>query len=488
MSMLEFVVIAPDHIPSFDPDESDMLRNAVVMEQLVGTLVKERHGNTGRSEPYLAESWNVSSDKLTWDFFLRTGMTAEDGSPIDAISFAKSLHRRLKALGAHHDVPAFNMLNGWRMFYEKKADYISGIEVVGKLHLRLKFNSPAHGVLEYLAMPTFGYFSESNFLNGKWAAKNRIISSGSYRIIEPFKAGVLTLVQRDAALKKDPAAPGKVRFHFIDWKSALSLDRQSTIISSREIPRNNLALNGFTEIPGAPIFLTALVVSSASSNPLFDLETRRAFVDRVRELAASESVFQGLLKKRDFYPTAPAPTELYANQKHSPYQHHDKAGAKIRIGYDSINMSPEREQALSLAAQASRDFGLDPELIPFDKTNPDWLKKVNSNQSYDIRLASVDIGGGPENWVIKMMFCSTLGVSFPDPSKRICELTNLIEKDPAAISSEDYNAKFNTALIEDASVIPLYHTGFTWFMGNRIDLSEIESTLVVPRIENIKLK
>src|ERR1700744_6102152 len=80
---LAYYFVGSKVMPSFDPEDGDALRNTVHLDHLVGTLLKEKYGNSGRTEHYLAERWEVSSDGLLWTFFLHSGLTCEDGSLID---------------------------------------------------------------------------------------------------------------------------------------------------------------------------------------------------------------------------------------------------------------------------------------------------------------------------------------------------------------------------------------------------------------------
>jgi ABC-type oligopeptide transport system substrate-binding subunit len=92
---------------SFLPEEGDVVPNAVKLEQIIGTLVKETQGNSGTSEPYLASSWSISHDKKTYSFEFREGLLCEDGSEINGASFKRSLIRLLKTRAATFEVLCF---------------------------------------------------------------------------------------------------------------------------------------------------------------------------------------------------------------------------------------------------------------------------------------------------------------------------------------------------------------------------------------------
>ena len=80
------------------------------------------------------------------------------------------------------------------------------------------------------------------------------------------------------------------------------------------------------------------------------------------------------------------------------------------------------------------------------------------------------------------MFCSKLGISFPDPSGKICEL---VENYNYGDDIAEYIRKFNQILFDDAVVIPIKHFGMKWFISERIDLASFPPTNVSPLFEKI---
>lgn len=69
----------PDQL---DPNKTSAYFSFEVLENVYDTLV-EPDANL-QMRPALAESWNVSTDQLTWTFHLRPGVTFHDGSPLTA--------------------------------------------------------------------------------------------------------------------------------------------------------------------------------------------------------------------------------------------------------------------------------------------------------------------------------------------------------------------------------------------------------------------
>src|SRR6476661_5571860 len=69
----------PDQL---DPNKTSAYFSFEVLENVYDTLVEPDASLQMR--PALAESWNVSSDQLTWTFRLRPGVAFHDGTPLTA--------------------------------------------------------------------------------------------------------------------------------------------------------------------------------------------------------------------------------------------------------------------------------------------------------------------------------------------------------------------------------------------------------------------
>lgn len=472
---LKFYVDAPDFVPSLNPADSDIVRNAVVMEQLVGTLLKERFANTGRTEPYLAESWSSDDLQLNWQFHFRQGLRCQDGTPINAYTFEKSLKKRLKLLSSEHDLPAFNRLLGWEKFRNGSTSSLDGLKAESINVLSMHFTSRPEGLTEYLAMVNFGFYSDSDYENDHWKDNQFINSSGAYQVLE-FNGNKLTLTKRiDWPLNTNPRSPKLIKYFFTDSQSAIKNLDEVSIFPLRRAPDDFSIPPNLKVVKGSPIFLTALVLSpdrNAFANP----EVRRNFSKKISELKlkvpySSEYAFL----TESFYPS---------NQKsfrHQPQE--QKYNGEIKIGFDPKLNAKDIKYSIELATEAAKELGFNVALSPFDHNDPSWVSRRISNKYYDIRIASVDIGAAPENWLIQMMFCSKIGVGFPDPSDQICQFSKKIESSEIKLSTDDYTKKFENFVYQDAAVIPMLHSGYIWLFGSAINPQSFSPTSVVPRAE-----
>ena len=95
------VVASVDAITTWDPSAS-FSTEAVYMPNVYETLIRATPpGSTELFEPLLAESWEASSDGLTWIFKLRKGVLFHDGETCNAAAVKSSIERTMKlGLGA----------------------------------------------------------------------------------------------------------------------------------------------------------------------------------------------------------------------------------------------------------------------------------------------------------------------------------------------------------------------------------------------------
>ena len=129
-----------------------------------------------------------------------------------------------------------------------------------------------------------------------------------------------------------------------------------------------------------------------------------------------------------------------------------------------------------------------------DTSDRQSIERVHSNKYYDIRMAGVHSGSTYKNDTIKMMFCGTMGVSFPDPSGRICKLAAEHEKNKDSYSrkkygiTQDYRDRFNQYLLEDAAVIPLFHRRFITLFSKDLNITTTPVDLGLFPLELVQLK
>lgn len=472
---------------SLDPLDVDRLTNSIIVEELVGTLV--RTDRSHRRSPYLAESWFVSSGNKQWTFVLRNGLRCEDGSAITAEHFVETFNWLLKLhLGKNKNVPVFQDLEGWTEFKANRTDRILGLSVEPGERIRFSFVRPADiGFLAYLSIPQFGFYCRTNFnRDGRWKQTDRFVSSGPYSLLSIASDRLSAALQARADWPlHGEGSPTNVKVQQTSDLLPLEKIQDPNVFFIRSTNSDSPLPDRYTSVEGAMTGLSSLVVTPFMDNLFSDQHNRAVFLKRFRDWQRTSPLTYTRVHPSNYF---------YSDQREMtdpvvyPSEYRIPAGSKKILKL--IHTSGFPKQALAHYIEGIRvalaGTGIDIEPIVLNKNDPHAFKTFLSNKDYDLRIVSVVAGGGFVNWMTEMMFCSDLGVCFPDPSSRICSLVK--EQNVQPISEKEYASRFNQILTEDASVIPLHHSGSVWVFGEGVSPDYISPVSPSPLFDQLRLK
>lgn len=108
-----------------------------------------------------------------------------------------------------------------------------------------------------------------------------------------------------------------------------------------------------------------------------------------------------------------------------------------------------------------------------------------SDTSVDIRRLSISVGGEVRPWTIRVLFCSPLSYSMPDPSGKICKMVD--DYDKGAISLEDATQVFLDSVENDAAILTVRHFGQHLFLTKSIDQESFGPSLSIMRFDQLRL-
>lgn len=445
---------------------ADFSHNQLVLNAVVGTLVK--YGQSGRIEPYLAESWTVSEDKKNWKFKIRQGTKCADGTQITAQLIRDNLEHNLFDYSKTGSVIMFDHLAGWSDFQKGSTKDLSGLLAENNV-LEFRFDENPDDLLELLRMPYFGLWIEKD---------NSLISTGPYKI-ETNTGSTVSLALRNDWFTVTPKSFKKVLVSFTTFSLQNTKLESGTILKLPFYVKEDRSIDAGYWISSPPTRLEAFVLSPTKNTFFNNLENRKVFLNRVL------SLYPNKVKSKFFYPSAQ--TSGFVS-KEFEYKKTQKRSDKLTFALERTTYSAEELQKLkeiiNFALEGSNQSF---DLLEKDPTDKDWFKKTDSNTFFDSRVASVDIGAYPLYMAIKMMFCTKLGINFPDHSGAICNLVTEGIHSGAPIDQK-FIDQFNKILFDEAVVIPIFHHSDKWLVSDDLNPSSLPATTLYPQFELVEMR
>ncbi len=478
---LNYIHVSEQNFFSTHPHLADEMSVMVIMHNLVGTLTK--FTGSGSFAPNLAKSWVVREEGRRWDFKLHSGLKSQNGETITADRFVRSFRRSLKMHQSEGVTPVFDQLEGWQTFLDGE-DHALSVRALGELTVSFKFKKRINNLLELLAFPYYGYFVDEDFdSHGKWKSETSITSTGPY-ILESVDDNLVTIRRRKDWSLEDGKMPEVIRFMTI-----ASVEQAVEKYESRTIIDLSFRQDKYPEYKGYR-YMTSLPQGlyywafNVEDPPFNDPNARKAVYDKLKQkMKQNPFDVSSTSLATSFYPNflGQIPPE---NKKSS--ETFKKEGIEITV--PQLSQSRFSKYFRSIRQEVFEELGFKVKVIKADKHDIKTQTEVKKNRATSIRSGVVDIGGKPDNDINKLMFCMTVGVSFPDPSGRLCKLINDYEEQNATMNYEFYWKEFETIIAEDRAVIPILHMGNSWFISNDLDVSEISPTMSYMPVNQVRLK
>ncbi len=460
---------------SLSPYDSDVISNLTIMEQVVGTLVK--YTPSGKYEAFLVDKWTVSDNAKEYHFYFKSNIKDELGFPITPEKYIRVLEKTLKILAFNSKLPAFDQLIGWNEYISKE-NSIKGLSHTEN-KLTFKFKSSVENLIEYLAMPYYGYYNISNFDNdGNWIDNKKIISTGFYKVSKIQKNSI-TLNLRKSFYKKN--SPNEVVIKNLDFSEAINLESENIIIQ-RKID-HDIYPSKFKLVRGTPTIMTSLVISPNIDNIFSDLENRKILVNKIIENQQKINFHSNsTIISNDFFINNPSEHD-FSKSSHSQISEEKKI-LKVLIT-ESLSKS-EYSYVNKLLETSLNQLNIKFKIITEDRSEKNWIQKIQSNKYYDLRISRVALGSIVDNFILDLMFCTQLGVSFPDPTGKICQLTK--ENYDGKYSNKVFKNKFNEIYRQDVTVLPIFYSCLTWLFEDTINLKKVSNNMIIPRFDMLELE
>lgn len=175
--MVRAMTSEPAKIDPQGPPNSGL---SLIMPYLFDTLVVRDLDNAVL--PFLAESWVVADDGLTITMTLKSGVTFQDGTPLNAEA-VRFTFDRFKATGMSSPIYS-------------SVQQIGAIEPVDDLTVRFRFDDPAANFWSTIAMPYAGIISPASAAKVESTGEGYLIGTGAF-ILDEWQAGQSMTLRRN---------------------------------------------------------------------------------------------------------------------------------------------------------------------------------------------------------------------------------------------------------------------------------------------------
>lgn len=163
-----------------DPQGPPSAGLSLVMPYLFDTLVTRDVDNTVL--PFLAESWSVAGDGLAITMTLKSGVTFQDGTPLNAEA-VRFTFERFKASGMSSPIYA-------------GIQQIDAIDAIDELTVRFRFAEPAANFWSTITMPYAGIISPASAEQFDASGEGYLIGTGAF-ILDEWQAGQSLTLRRN---------------------------------------------------------------------------------------------------------------------------------------------------------------------------------------------------------------------------------------------------------------------------------------------------
>jgi oligopeptide transport system substrate-binding protein len=184
---------------SLDAHKARSLQAAAVLRDIGEGLVS--YTSTGELTSGVAESWDVSDDRLTYTFHLRTNAKWSNGDPVTAEHFVFAVKRLIDPATA--------------AFYAEFLGDVSALKAVDDNTLTITLKRPTPYLLSLLTHPsTFPMHPGSLAEHGdSFARPGKLLSNGAYVLSDWIPGSVLILKRNDQYWNEANTAIEEVRYH-----------------------------------------------------------------------------------------------------------------------------------------------------------------------------------------------------------------------------------------------------------------------------------
>ena len=262
-------------LTTYDPALTRMLREMHYMTFVCIRLL--RYSTDRKLVPYLAETWFLRPDGLTWEFQLKDNVSFLDGSPVSSKDVKFSLERLMNPALASPYANLFSIIEGAEEYRAGKAASVSGIVLDGPLHLQITLKRSFNSFLSLLALSFSAILKENRAIFSRPIGRDELLSAGPFGFAPSDDPTVDRLVRNDGFVNGRPFLDGlEIRRGQIDVVEALA---RGELDLAYNLPAAAADLLTGRNFKGEPRYYTSRYCYGLVVN-----YTRRNFLSRNAEL------------------------------------------------------------------------------------------------------------------------------------------------------------------------------------------------------------
>lgn len=287
------IVYATDREPTcLDPHNFGDMPQTYVARQYLDSLVSEK--SDGSVVPWLADSWEISPDGLTYTFTIKQGVKFHDGTPLDAEAVHANFVQILDP--ATESATDAGYL---RPYYESS-------RAVDPSTFELKLKSPYSALLPVLSQAFFGIESPKAMARGLEENCQSPVGTGPF-IVRTWNRGQSVELDRNPDYNSAPADAkhqGPAYLDHISWKFIEDGSVRAAAVQGRDAdiifnppPQQIAALAADPNLATQEFTHTGLpngIALNTSRAPFDDTKVRQAFIHGANAEAAVKSAYLGV--------------------------------------------------------------------------------------------------------------------------------------------------------------------------------------------------
>ena len=284
--------------PTLDPHLTSDTTSAAIVVEIFGGLVS--FDTDLNLVPDLAESWEVSSDSLTYTFSLRSSAVFHDGKKVRAQDFKWSFERAANPDTASPVVETYlGDIVGIQDVLDGNTSEISGVQVIDDETLQIRIDSPKAYFLQKLTYPTAFVVDMDNVNDGGRTWTDNPNGTGPFKLTD-YVVGERLILERHDGYHMGPAKLAKIQMNLAGGSSMAMYENDEIDITGvglfdlERIQDPNDPLHDDLVV-AKPSFSITYIGFNVSQPPFDDVKFRQALNHAVDKELIAEEVLAGLV-------------------------------------------------------------------------------------------------------------------------------------------------------------------------------------------------